>query len=80
MHALLRDRRAWVFAVPATALGVLVMLAALNLDRGAPKPAKPSRIDGAAELLPPSTATREELARASGAAPDQTAISFAAGA
>lgn len=43
-------------------------------------PERPSRIDGAAELLPPSAVTPEELARASGARPDQTSISLAAGA
>lgn len=75
-----RQRRGWMFAVPATAFAVLVIVAAINLDKGSARSTKKSRIDGAAELLPPQLATAEELARASGASADQTAVSLAAGA
>ena len=76
----LRERRGWMFAVPATALAALVIVAAINLDKGSARTTKKSRIDDAAELLPPQVATAEELARASGASPDQTAVSLASGA
>ena len=76
----LRERRGWMFAVPATALAALVIVAAINLDKGSARTTKKSRIDDAAELLPPQVASAEELARASGASPDQTAVSLASGA
>jgi hypothetical protein len=76
----MRQHRGWMFAVPATAFAALVILAAINLDKGSARSTKKSRIDGAAELLPPQIATAEELARASGASADQTAVSLAAGA
>ena len=80
MRAFLRERRGWMFAVPATAFAALVIVAAINLDKGSARSTKRSRIDGAAELLPPQLASAEELARASGAPADQTAVSLAAGA
>jgi hypothetical protein len=76
----LAERRGLLFAVPATALAVLVVVAAMNLDRDSARSTRTSRIDGAVELLPPQLATAEELARASGANPDQTAVSLASGA
>ena len=76
----LRERRGWMFAVPATALAALVIVAAINLDKGSARTTKKSRIDDAVELLPPQVASAEELARASGASPDQTAVSLASGA
>ena len=76
----LRHRRGWTFAVPATAFAALVIVAAINLDKGSARTSKKSRIEGAAELLPPKVATAEELARASGASADQTAVSLASGA
>ncbi len=76
----MRYRRGWMFAVPATAFAALVIVAAINLDKGSARSTKKSRIEGAAELLPPQIASAEELARASGASADQTAVSLASGA
>lgn len=76
----MRYRRGWMFAVPATAFAALVIVAALNLDKGSARSTKKSRIEGAAELMPPQIASADELARASGASADQTAVSLSSGA
>ncbi|MBI1303902.1 MAG: hypothetical protein GC172_08960 [Phycisphaera sp.] len=76
----LRERRGLLFALPAAAFAVLVILAALNVDRGTPRTARESRLDSVEDLLPPRIASAEELARASGATPDQTSVSLASGA
>ncbi|MFM7259645.1 MAG: hypothetical protein ACKO3W_03490, partial [bacterium] len=73
-------RRGLVFAVPAGALAVLVIVAAMNFDEGSETRKRPSRIDDAKDLLAPRTATAEELARASGSIGDQAAVSLASGA
>ncbi|MFZ9879895.1 MAG: hypothetical protein ACO3QC_00645, partial [Phycisphaerales bacterium] len=72
--------RGFLFAVPAGALAVLVVVAAINFDQGSAAPRRQSRIEGAEELLAPRTASAEELARASGSIADQTAVTLAAGA
>ena len=77
---LLLHRRGLVFAVPAGALAVLVIVAAMNFDAGTEIRKRPSRIQDAQDLLAPRTATAEELARASGSVGDQAAVSLAAGA
>ena len=77
---LLRERRGLVFAVPAGALAVLVIIAALNLDRGSSAVKRDSRVKDAQSLLAPRVATPEELAHASGSITEQTAISLADGA
>jgi len=77
---LLRERRGLVFAVPAGALAVLVIIAALNLDRGSSAVKRDSRVKDAQLLLAPRVATPEELAHASGSITEQTAISLADGA
>lgn len=79
-ETLLLRRRGLVFAVPAGALAVLVIVAAINFDSGTSGRKKTSRIEGAQELLAPRTATAEELARASGSITDQTSVSLASGA
>lgn len=76
----LRERRGLLFALPAAAFAVLVILAALNVDRGTPRASRESRLDSVEDLLPPRLASPEELARASGATPDQTSVSLASGA
>ena len=76
----MQRRRGLVFAVPAGALAVLVILAAINFDSGSAGPRKPSRIKDAEALLAPRTASAEELARASGAIGDQTSVALASGA
>jgi hypothetical protein len=77
---LLLRRRGLVFAVPAGALAVLVIVAAINFDAGTSGRKKPSRIEEAQELLAPRIATADELARASGSIADQTSVSLASGA
>ena len=77
---LLRDRRGVVFAVPAGALALLVVVAAFNMDRGGSKERAPSRLAEAEELLAPRQASAEELARASSGIADQTAVSLESGA
>ncbi len=79
-ETLLLRRRGLVFAVPAGALAVLVIVAAINFDSGTSNRKKTSRIEEAQELLAPRTATAEELARASGSITDQTSVSLASGA
>ena len=76
----LRQRRGLLFALPAAAFAVLVILAALNVDRGTPRASRESRLDSVEDLLPPRIASAEELERASGATPDQTSVSLASGA
>lgn len=76
----MQRRRGLVFAVPAGALAVLVILAAINFDSGSAGPRKPSRIKDAEALLAPRTASAEELARASGSIGDQTSVALASGA
>ena len=80
LQTLLRDRRGLVFAVPAGALAVLVVVAALNLDSGSTKQNRVSRIGDAEALLAPRTATTDELSRASNSVEDQASISLASGA
>ncbi|MCE2883974.1 MAG: hypothetical protein LW806_03610 [Planctomycetaceae bacterium] len=80
LQDLLLHRRGLVFAVPAGALAVLVIVAAMNFDAGTETRKRPSRIQDAQDLLAPRTATAEELARASGSVGDQAAVSLAAGA
>ena len=60
----LRQRRGLLFALPAAAFAVLVILAALNVDRGTPRASRESRLDSVEDLLPPRLASAEELARA----------------
>lgn len=80
LQELLLHRRGLVFAIPAGALAVLVIVAAMNVDSGGSARKRPSRIEEAQELLAPRTATAEELARASGSIGDQAAVSLASGA
>ena len=75
-----RDRRGLVFAVPAGALAVLVIVAAMNLDRGPGGKTASGRLDNAEDLLGPRAASAEELARATSSIADQTAVSLASGA
>ena len=75
-----RDRRGLVFAVPAGALAVLVIVAAMNLDRGPGGKASTGRLDNAEDLLAPRAANAEELERATSSIADQTAVSLASGA
>ena len=77
---LLQRRRGLVFAVPAGALAVLVIVAALNFDQGTPPSKREGRIKDAQALLAPRVATAEELANASGSLSEQTAISLTEGA
>ncbi len=77
---LARKRRGLVFAIPAGAFAVLVLIAALNFDSGTAPLARPSRIDTAPELLLPKNATAAELAAASGSIGEQTSVSLASGA
>lgn len=76
----IQRRRGLLFAIPAGALAVLVVVAAINFDRGTGRVKRPSRITDAEELLTPRTASQGELAKASGSLADQTAVSLAAGA
>lgn len=73
-----------MFAVPAGALAVLVIVAALNLDHGFDRGADPSRRESrmkdAEALLAPRIASAEELERASGSLSEQTAIRLTDGA
>jgi hypothetical protein len=48
---ILSERRGVFLAVPAAALGVLVIVAALNLDRGSARSTNTSRLDDAVDLL-----------------------------
>ncbi|MFM7051876.1 MAG: hypothetical protein ACKOYN_07065 [Planctomycetota bacterium] len=80
LRALVERNRGLLFAVPAGALAVLVVVAAINFDQGNAPPARASRLDEAQELLVPRTASAEELARASGSIADQTAVTLPAGA
>jgi hypothetical protein len=75
-----RKRRGLLFAIPAGALAVLIVIAAINFDTGSKPVARPSRIDAAQELLAPRVATPEELAAASGSIGEQTSVSLASGA
>ncbi len=77
---LVRDRRGAVFAVPAGALALLVLVAAFNVDRDAARDPAPSRLADAEDLLAPRRASAAELARASGGLADQTAVSLEGGA
>lgn len=77
---LLRDRRGVVFAVPAGALALLVVVAAFNMDRGGARERAPSRLADAEELLAPRRASAGELERASSGIADQTAVSLENGA
>ncbi|RLS89401.1 MAG: hypothetical protein DWI10_08495 [Planctomycetota bacterium] len=75
-----RKRRGLLFAIPAGALAVLIVIAAINFDTGSKPVARPSRIDAAQELLAPRVASPEELAAASGSIGEQTSVSLASGA
>ena len=75
-----RKRRGLLFAIPAGALAVLIVIAAINFDTGSKPVARLSRIDAAQELLAPRVATPEELAAASGSIGEQTSVSLASGA
>ncbi len=76
----IQRKRGLLFAIPAGALAVLVIVAAINFDRGTGRIKRPSRITDAEELLAPRTASQGELEKASGSLADQTAVSLAAGA
>lgn len=76
---LLRRRRGLVFAVPAGALAVLVLVAALNFDEGATAKHE-SKLKDAQQILAPRAASAEELKNAPGSLSEQTAIRLADGA
>ena len=76
---LLRRKRGLVFAVPAGALAVLVLVAALNFDQGATAKHE-SKLKDAQQILAPRAATAEELKSAPGSLSEQTAIRLADGA
>lgn len=76
---LLRRKRGLVFAVPAGALAVLVLVAALNFDEGATAKHE-SKLKDAQQILAPRAATAEELKNAPGSLSEQTAIRLADGA
>jgi len=76
---LLRRRRGLVFAVPAGALAVLVLVAALNFDQGSAAKHE-SKLKDAQQILAPRTASAEELKNAPGSLSEQTAIRLADGA
>lgn len=76
---LLRRKRGLIFAIPAGALAVLVLVAALNFDQGSAAK-RESRINDADALLAPRTATADELRGAAGTLSEQTAIRLTDGA
>jgi hypothetical protein len=76
----IRRRRGLVFAVPAGAFAVLMVVAAMNLDQGAAVQKRESRIKDAQSLLSPQVASAEELRNASGSLSNQTAIKLSDGA
>ena len=76
----IRRRRGLVFAVPAGAFAVLMVVAAMNLDQGAAPQKRESRIKDAQSLLSPQVASAEELRNASGSLSNQTAIKLSDGA
>ena len=76
----IRRRRGLVFAVPAGAFAVLMVVAAMNLDQGTAAQKRESRIKDAQSLLSPQVASAEELRNASGSLSNQTAIKLSDGA
>ncbi len=80
LRLFLRHRRGLVFAVPAGALAILLIVAAMNLDQGTTPRKQSSRLSDAPSLLAPQFASAEELRNAGGSLSDQTAIKLADGA
>ncbi|MFM7134052.1 MAG: hypothetical protein ACKO0W_07030, partial [Planctomycetota bacterium] len=76
----LRRNRGLVFAIPAGAFAVLLVVAAFNLDSSGSAARKPSRLDDARDLLAPSVVAGDDFSKAQGGLVEDASVTLAGGA